>query len=57
MDVSAENPHFIKYPGNVARGKINYLEIDEGGPTDSKTCLSEEARRRVVKIAQNQIEQ
>jgi hypothetical protein len=34
--------------------RINDSGIDEGEPTDSKKCRSEEARRRLVKTGQNQ---
>jgi hypothetical protein len=32
--------------------RTNDSEIDKHGPTDSKKCLSEEARRRLVKAGQ-----
>jgi hypothetical protein len=57
IDARGQNSHFVKYLEHVTRGKINHSEIDEGGRADSRKCLSGEARRRVAKIGQNQIEQ
>jgi hypothetical protein len=55
MDVHVENSHYIKNLDHEIRTKANHLGIDDGRSMDSKKRLSEEARRRVVKIVQNQI--
>jgi hypothetical protein len=57
MDARAQNSDFIKYVEHVIRRAMNHSEIDGGGPTDSKNCRSEEARRRVVQMQENQVQE